>query len=124
MTVKKRPSRAPQSHNAARGAKAAFLQLLRENKDITSAVEQSGIGIGALATALEKDKTFSAKYEKIINQQLEILFLEAVFKSKSPTLITFALTNRLSAKYNKSKPAPEETAVPIIFEEEKAAAHE
>ncbi|MCL2888438.1 MAG: hypothetical protein FWF35_03980 [Elusimicrobia bacterium] len=102
--------------NAANKLKRTFLKHLQNSVAIDGALEAAGMEPIKLLHYLDKDKDFESSFHKIINQKLEIAFLDAALKTKSPTILSFALTNRLAEKYNKTKPSflPPETAQ-IIF---------
>ena len=102
--------------NAAKKLKNSFLKHLQNSVSIDGALEAAGMETIKLLHFLDRDADFETAFHKIINQKLEIAFLDAALKTKSPTILSFALTNRLADKYNKAKaPAgPAETAQ-IIF---------
>lgn len=99
--------------------KSKFLELLKTGAQITDALKESGLSAKELFLSANKKTSFKKEFDDIINFQLEILFLETVFKSKSPTLITFALASRLGGKYNKKTPAEErKQPLPLVFVED------
>jgi len=103
--------------NAAAKLKRNFLKLLQNAATIEAALESAGMEPIKLLHYLDRDADFDAAFQKIINQKLELAFLDAALKTKSPTILSFALTNRLAEKYNKAKaPAlPPETQAQIIL---------
>ncbi len=99
-------------------SKNKFLNLLKKNNSITETLVESNLMEERFFFALKNDPDFLRAFDEIINFKLEVAFLETVLKSKTPTLITFALSSRLGEKYSKNKPvSEEETAAQIIFEE-------
>ena len=99
---------------------AIFLSLLKKNITIEEALAQSALKEEQLFRALKKSRVFVKQFSEIIDFKLEMLFLDAVFKNKTPALITFALQSRVE-KYNKNKVSAgeERPSVPIVFVEHK-----
>ncbi|MDR0292227.1 MAG: hypothetical protein LBI01_05665 [Elusimicrobium sp.] len=102
--------------HAAKKLKTSFLKHLQNSPSIDNALEAAGLEPIKFFSYLDNDKDFEFRFHKIVNQKLEIAFLDAALKTKSPTILSFALTNRLAEKYNKAKApfSPPETAQ-IIF---------
>jgi len=104
----------------AKKLKKIFLNNLQNAPSIETALQDSGLNAARFFYLLEKDAKFRLQFEKIINLKLEISFLDAALKTKSPTILSFALTNRLAEKYNKSKAGEAGAAAApaqIIFEQ-------
>ncbi|MGB2579341.1 hypothetical protein AAIR98_001260 [Elusimicrobium simillimum] len=108
-------------HSTAAKSKKAFLKELQKPQSVEAALEAAGLEFMRFYGYLEKDREFSAKFDSIVNLKLELAFLDAALKTKSASILSFALSNRLPEKYNKSKPAAQPASSPqgaqIIFTE-------
>ncbi|ACC98402.1 hypothetical protein Emin_0847 [Elusimicrobium minutum Pei191] len=96
--------------NLNRDVKINFLTHLQNALNIEAALELTGLQAIKLFSFLQKDKVFARRFDQIINLKLEIAFLDSALKTKSPTILSFALTNRLGEKYNKTKTPPNSAA--------------
>jgi len=103
--------------NAASKLKRNFLKLLQNSVSIEAALQAAEMEPIKLLHYLERDKGFETDFHKIINQKLELAFLDCALQSKTAAILSFALTNRLAEKYNKPKTSalPPETPAQIIF---------
>ncbi len=99
--------------------KQQLLEAITNTDTLEEALSVMNITKGQFYSYLTKDKTFLKRFDKIINLKLEIALLESALKSKSASILSFSLANRLPLKYNKSaKENKEEAPAQIIYVQE------
>ena len=106
--------------NAAKKLNNSFLKHFQNSLSISAALEAAGLEEAKFYSYLDGDKDFDFKFQKTVNQKLEIAFLETALQSKTAAILSFALVNRLPEKYNRAK-APssaQEGPAQIIFTDE------
>lgn len=99
--------------------KQQLLEAITNSDTLEEALCVMNITKGIFYTYLTKDKTFLKRFDAIINLKLEIALLESALKSKSASILSFSLANRLPLKYNKSsKENKEEAPAQIVYVQE------
>jgi len=93
----------PQSDKSPKFLQQQFLEALQNADSLSEALDACAMPKSALCAMLFKSKSFQKAFDKIINLKLEIALIETALKSKTPTVLSFSLTNRLPKKYNKSQ---------------------
>lgn len=100
----------PSQQTTQKIIKQQFLEALQNADSLSEALEACNMPKSVLCGFLFKDKSFLKAFDKIINLKLEIALLETALKSKSASVLSFSLTNRLPKKYNKTKKENKEEA--------------